>query len=220
MGTRFGTSVPKQFLDLNGKPVLLHTLEAFYRYAADIEVILVLPEDQISAWRDIEKKYSFDRILTVEAGGPSRFQSVKRGLAKIDGEGLVAIHDGVRPLVTPALIGNSFRYAALHHSAICAVPLKESLRIVDADSFGNDGPQNTMAVDRSAFRLIQTPQTFDISLIKEAYRAAESPDATDDATVFERAGHALFLFEGSYDNIKITTPDDLIMAEALLRNRL
>jgi 2-C-methyl-D-erythritol 4-phosphate cytidylyltransferase len=212
-GTRFGTSLPKQFLELNGKPVLLHTLEAFYRYSPQIEVILVLPEDQISTWRDTAVRYSFNHELTVQSGGPSRFQSVKKGLEKIHGEGLVAIHDGVRPLVTSALIADSFRYAALHQSAICAVPLKESLRMVEDSS-------NSKAVDRSAFRLIQTPQTFKVSLLKNAYTAPEVADATDDATVFERAGHEIFLFDGSYDNIKITTPEDLRIAEALLRHRL
>lgn len=222
-GTRFGSSVPKQFLELNGKPVLLHTLEAFHRYSSRIEIIVVLPEDQISTWGDLAKKYSFNRAVTLQPGGPSRFQSVKKGLGRVPGEGLVAIHDGVRPLVTSDLIAGSFRNAAIHRSAICAVPLKESLRMIEGTETEKDageGTQYTKAVDRSAFRLIQTPQTFQVSLIREAYQAPEFPDATDDATVFERAGHKIFLLEGRYDNIKITTPEDLIIAEALLRHRL
>lgn len=215
-GRRFGGSLPKQFLELNGKPVLVRTLEAFYQYSLQIEIILVLPEDQLSSWTDLAKKYSLNRTLILQSGGHSRFQSVKKGLGKIPGEGLVAIHDGVRPLVTTDVIAESFRNAALHGSAICAVRLKESLRMVDAAK----RLQETKAVDRSAFRLIQTPQTFQASLIKEAYSAPESADATDDATVFERAGHQVFLFEGRYDNIKITTPEDLVVAEALLRHRL
>ena len=211
-GTRFKSPLPKQFLELNGKPVLLHTLEAFYRYSARIEIILVLPEDQFSVWLELTKKYSFNRKLTLQSGGHSRFESVRRGLEKITGEGLVAIHDGVRPLVTPELIGASFRNAAIHGSAICAIPLKESLRRMDASG--------TEAVDRSAFRLIQTPQTFQLSLIREAYKGQEFSDATDDATVLERAGHKVFLLEGRYDNLKITTPEDLVIAEALVRHRL
>ncbi|MEX1238590.1 MAG: 2-C-methyl-D-erythritol 4-phosphate cytidylyltransferase [Cyclobacteriaceae bacterium] len=221
-GARFGSALPKQFLELNGKPILLHTLDAFYRYSSQVEIILVLPEDQIFAWGDLAKKYSFNRTLTIQPGGLSRFQSVRKGLEKIPGEGLVAIHDGVRPMVTSDLIAASFRIAALHHSAICAVPLKESLRKIDGTVAQKNGgeEQNTKAVDRSAFRLIQTPQTFQVGLIKDAYKVPELDDATDDATVFERAGHKIFLFEGRYDNIKITTPEDLIVAEALLRHRL
>ena len=216
------SSVPKQFLELNDKPVLLHTLEAFYRYSDTLEIILVLPEDQIPAWIELSRKHGFNRTLTVQAGGSSRFQSVKKGLENIHGDGLVAIHDGVRPLISPELIAASFRYAAQHRSAICAVPLKESLRKIDHASFRKDPTQwqeNTKAVDRAAFRLIQTPQTFSVALIKEAYRLPEDADATDDATVFERAGNQIFLIPGSYNNIKITTPEDLVIAEALMRNQ-
>lgn len=192
--------------------MLLHTLDAFYRYSTQLEVVLVLPADQIATWEDLARKHSFERCLTVQAGGSTRFESVRNGLDRLSGEGLVAIHDGARPMVTPALIAESFRRAAIHQSAICAVPLKESLRMLE-------GVARSRAVDRSAFRLIQTPQTFDLALIKEAYRMADTADASDDATVYERAGHEVFLFEGSYDNIKITTPEDLSVAEALIARR-
>lgn len=209
-GTRIKSKLPKQFLELNGKPVLLHTLEAFYRYSDKINVVLVLPEDDFQTWQDISKKYNFNKPLILQSGGDSRFQSVKKGLEKIQGEGLVAIHDGVRPLVSEDIIGASFRLAAVHQSAVAAVRLKESIRITDQD--------NTKAVDRSKFRMIQTPQTFNVQLIKKAYTIKEDPSLTDDASVAERAGHTISLFEGSYENIKITTSEDIIVAEAFLRH--
>lgn len=207
-GTRIKSKVPKQFLELLGKPVLLHTLEAFYRYAPHMAVVLVLPEDDFATWESICRKYDFNHPYVLRKGGESRFQSVKNGLAAIEGEGLVAIHDGVRPLVNEDIIGASFRLAAVHQSAVAAVRLKESIRMTDMD--------NTRAVDRSRFRLIQTPQTFNVQLIKKAYEMKEDPSLTDDASVAERSGHVISLFEGSYENIKITTPEDLVIAEALL----
>ena len=210
-GTRIKSKVPKQFLELNGKPVLLHTLEAFYRYSEKINVILVLPEDDFETWKSICEKYKFTKNIILQKGGESRFQSVKNGLAKIEGEGLVAIHDGVRPLVSEDIIGASFRLAAVHQSAVAAVRLKESIRMTDQD--------NTKAVDRSRFRLIQTPQTFQVQLIKKAYEIKEDLSLTDDASVAEKAGHVISLFEGSYENIKITTPEDLIFAQALLKSK-
>ena len=211
-GTRIKSKVPKQFLNLHGKPVLLHTLEAFYRYSEKINIILVLPEDDFETWKVICETYKFTNAISLQKGGESRFQSVKNGLSKIEGEGLVAIHDGVRPLVSEDIIGASFRLAAVHQSAVAAIRLKESIRMTDQD--------NTKAVDRSRFRLIQTPQTFHVQLIKKAYEIKEDPSLTDDASVAEKSGHIISLFEGSYENIKITTPDDLIVAEALLTSRI
>jgi 2-C-methyl-D-erythritol 4-phosphate cytidylyltransferase len=208
-GTRIKSATPKQFIELKGKPVLLHTLEAFYRYSESINVILVLPEDDFGIWQSIVEKYKFKKPITLQKGGDSRFQSVKNGLEKIEGDGLVAIHDGVRPLVSPDIIGASFRLAAEHKTAVAAVRLKESIRMTDQ--------YNTKAMDRSKFRLIQTPQTFDVALIKKAYELKEDTSLTDDASVAERAGHIISLFEGSYRNIKITTEEDLLIAEALLK---
>jgi len=210
-GTRIKSRLPKQFLELNGKPTLLHTLEAFFRYSKSISIVLVLPEDDFQIWNDLCKKHQFNKPIILQKGGESRFQSVKNGLEKIDGPGLVAIHDGVRPLVSADIIGASFRLAAVHQSAVAAVRLKESIRMTDQD--------NTKAVDRSRFRLIQTPQTFDVDLIKQAYQLKEDASLTDDASVAERSGHRISLFEGSYENIKITTQEDLIVAEALLNSR-
>lgn len=207
-GTRIKSRLPKQFLELHGKPILMHTLDAFFRYSEKIQIVLVLPEDDFQTWRDLCDRYRYQQPVILQKGGETRFQSVKNGLEKIEGPGLVAIHDGVRPLVSEDIIGASFRLAAVHQSAVAAVRLKESIRMTDQD--------NTKAVDRSRFRLIQTPQTFSIDLIKQAYQLKEDTTLTDDASVAERLGHTISLFEGSYLNIKITTPEDLIVAEALM----
>lgn len=211
-GTRIKSKLPKQFLELGAKPVLLHTLLAFDRYSKDLTIVLVLPEDDFPIWNDIATKHGFKRKITLAKGGDTRFQSVKNGLNAIAAEaGLVAIHDGVRPLVSEDIIAASFRLARVHQSAVAAVRLKESIRMTDQDS--------TKAMDRSRFRTIQTPQTFNLALIKKAYQIKEDPSLTDDASVAERSGLAISLFEGSYENIKITTAEDLIVAEALLRQR-
>jgi 2-C-methyl-D-erythritol 4-phosphate cytidylyltransferase len=210
-GTRIKSKLPKQFLEVNGVPILMHTIEAFYRYSKNVIVILVLPEDDFETWELLCKEHNFNKKLILQKGGDSRFQSVKNGLEKINSDGLVAIHDGVRPLVSEDIIGASYRLAAVHQSAVAAVRLKESIRMTDQD--------NTKAMDRSKFRLIQTPQTFQVDLIKRAYQIKDDPSLTDDASVAERAGHIISLFEGSYENIKITTQEDLIVAEALFNSK-
>jgi 2-C-methyl-D-erythritol 4-phosphate cytidylyltransferase len=211
-GTRFKSTLPKQFLLLYGKPILFQTIEAFIKYSSQINVIVVLPENNFDLWDALVKEHSFTYPVTLQKGGSTRFQSVKNGLDKIEGQGLVAIHDGVRPLVSTDIIKTSFRMAAIHKTAVASVGLKESIRIVDRSD-------NTKSLDRSHYRLVQTPQTFDLELIKEAYRSQEDTNLTDDASVVERNGHTIFLFEGSYKNIKITTPEDLIIAEALITQK-
>jgi 2-C-methyl-D-erythritol 4-phosphate cytidylyltransferase len=210
-GTRMQQALPKQFLTLHGLPVLMHTLYAFYRYSPTLPIILVLPEDDFATWQSLCRVHGFTLPVTLQAGGASRYESVKKGLSRIAGDGLVAIHDGVRPLVSEAIIAASFRLAAEKQSAVAAVPLKDSIRELDG--------VYTRALDRSLFRLIQTPQTFDVSVIRAAYDQPEDATLTDDASLAERAGLAITLFEGSYENIKITTPEDLIVAEALLKVR-
>lgn len=210
-GARMNTPVPKQFLEVAGKPVLLHALDAFRRYSKEIRIVLVLNEADFPAWELLRKKHRVDGPLEVQKGGATRFQSVKNGLGSIRDGGLVAIHDGARPLVSEGIIRESFRLASIHGAAVATVPLKESIRrIAGAESEG---------MDRSQFRIIQTPQTFDVTLITAAYSAEEDPSLTDDASVAERAGHRIMLFDGSYENIKVTTPEDLVIAEALLRAR-
>jgi 2-C-methyl-D-erythritol 4-phosphate cytidylyltransferase len=210
-GTRIRSAVPKQYLELCGLPVLMHTLNAFYRYSQNITIILVLPKDDLQLWSELCRQHNFTRPYILEAGGDTRFQSVRNGLQKITGEGLVAIHDGVRPLVSEDIIGASFRLAAVHQSAVASVRLKESIRMTDQDK--------TRTMDRSRFRMIQTPQTFMVSIIRDAYQVREQESLTDDASVAELAGHAISLFEGSYENLKITTPEDLVVAEALMKAR-
>lgn len=211
-GTRMHSRVPKQFMLLEDKTVLAHTIDAFRSYNPDIKIILVLPEDETSSWNRLCDTHDYHPDITLAPGGETRFQSVRNGLSVITAsEGLVAIHDGVRPLVDSNIIGASFRLAAVHKSAVASVRLKESIRITDQDT--------TRAVDRSQYRLIQTPQTFDLSMIRAAYNIRETSDLTDDASVAEKAGHKISLFEGSYENIKITTPEDLIVARALLKER-
>lgn len=210
-GTRMKSKVIKQFLSLLGKPVLMHTIDAFKRYSPSIQIHVVLPQDQIDHWKGLCESHNFNIPHELTVGGLTRFQSVKKGLHKLPNEGLVAIHDGVRPLVDENTIAASFRLASVHGSAVAAVRLKESIREVD--------PDKTRAVDRSKFRMIQTPQTFKLTLIKEAYELPEEPSHTDDASVAERAGHLISLFEGTYDNIKITTPEDMPIVEALLQQK-
>lgn len=211
-GTRFGGPLAKQFMNLDGKPVLLRTIEVFYEYSPGMEIVLVLPEDDFETWKAICRQHGFDKPILLQPGGASRFQSVKLGLSRLSGEGLVAIHDGVRPLVSTAIIKTSFDLAALHGCAVACVPLKESLRMQSPGKTERE----TVAVDRTHFCLVQTPQTFQLDVIRKAYDSPEESTLTDDASVAEKAGLSVFLFEGSYRNIKITTPDDLLIAEALL----
>ena len=210
-GTRIQSTVPKQFIHIKGKPILLYTLEAFIRYSKSLKIVLVLPKEDLKTWEKITSEFNFSHPIEVVAGGVSRFQSVKNGLSAIKGPGFVAIHDGVRPLVSKEIIKASFCLAAVEKTAVAAVSLKESLRVADGDK--------TVAVDRSKYRLIQTPQTFEIDLIKKAYTHKEEANMTDDASVAEKAGFKISLFEGGYENIKITTAEDLLIAEALLKQK-
>ena len=216
-GTRFGSQIPKQFLELAARPILMHSIEAFYEYSKAINVVVVLPEEDIAHWHSLTKKHNFSRPLEIVTGGATRFQSVKNGLERIPANALVAIHDGVRPLVTSDIIRESFRLAATKQSAIACVPLKESLRMVAGQSAET---LTSHAVNRSNYRLVQTPQTFQASIIKKAYLTNENADLTDDASVAEQAGHSVTLFMGRYDNIKITHMEDLLFAEAVRSKRL
>lgn len=207
-GTRMGTNVPKQFLLLKGKPVLMHILQKFSEVCD--ELILVLPENQKTYWADLCSVHQFGVKHTVVSGGDERFFSVLNGLNAIHNtDGLVAIHDGVRPCVTKHLIERSFELAAQHGSAITAVKSKDSLRKVSGNT--------TEAVDRSQYYLVQTPQTFSVNQLKHAYQLGYQSVFTDDASVFEAAGNNVHLLEGDYKNIKITTPEDLPLAELYLQ---
>ncbi len=207
-GVRFGQSLPKQFTDLKGKPILIHTLEKFLSYSGELRIVLVLPESDMSRWEELVARYPSVSGVTLCTGGATRFESVKNGLRHVGQEGFVAVHDGVRPLVKPAMIGEAFAAARIHGCAVPAIPLKESLREVKHGE--------TFATDRSRFRLVQTPQVFRAAILHQAYAQATDTDATDDATVAEKAGYKIHLIEGRYDNIKITTPEDLRLAGSLL----
>lgn len=210
-GTRMKREIPKQFIPVAGKPILMHTLEAFYKVSDQIKIILVLPESQMLSWKSLCAQYDFDLLHICTVGGETRFHSVKNGLAQIDGDGIVAIHDGVRPLVSEQIILNSFAIAEQKGNAITAVALKDSIR-------WTDGKDNKV-MDRNDFQLIQTPQTFQVQLIKGAFNTDHDPSFTDDATVMEATGVKINLIEGDYSNIKITTPEDLVVAESLLKKQ-
>lgn len=208
-GTRMKSEVPKQFLPLHGRPVLAHTLAAF-KAAGDLEIILVLPPSQIRSWQDIVSENGISVAHQVVAGGETRFHSVKNGLEKVPDNGsLVAVHDGVRPLVTPLLINRCFEEAMIFGSAVAAVPLKDSLRRAGHDA-------RAEPLDRDAFRLVQTPQAFKTAWMKKAFDSAYHPFFTDCASVVEYAGFAIHLTNGDYRNLKITTPEDLLVAAAFL----
>lgn len=206
-GSRMGSEIPKQFLEIAGLPILMHTIWQFHRYSAQLQIILVLPASQIESWTQLQAKHHFEIAVTVVEGGQTRFQSVRNGLLAInDTAGEVAIHDGVRPFVPIEVIGKSFQVAREKGNAVTAVALKDSLRQMMPQG-------STQSADRSRFRLIQTPQTFRISLLKEAFLQPERETFTDDATVVEAAGHVIHLIDGDYQNIKITTQDDLRWAD-------
>ncbi len=206
-GQRMKSVIPKQFMPLNGEPVLAHTLRKF----ADCHIVLVLPEAHITTWEVMTKdKYQLPAHQIV-AGGKTRAESVRNGLLTIrDEQGLVAVHDAVRPLVSKELIEKCFESAAQSGSGVAAVRLKETIRYVDEESGEN------YAVDRNDFWAMQTPQVFDIKLLRRAFENAPDLKATDDATLVENLGHRITLIEGSYQNLKITTPEDLRLAEILM----
>ena len=209
-GSRMKTGVLKQFLELCGKPVLIHSIEAFTNVYEEINVVVILPETHIDFWLELCHRHKFTLPHRVAKGGSTRFQSVKNGLSLVTGDGLVAIHDGVRPLVSRQTINNCFNDAAKYDCAIPVLPVIDSVRDVSG--------QTSRMLDRSVLRLIQTPQVFDISLLKKAYEQDDSLKFTDDASVFEQAGHTIHLTEGNAENIKITEKKDLLVADALLRN--
>lgn len=207
-GVRMGNTIPKQFLLLAGKPILMHTINAFYNTSKDIDLIVVLPKNEIKLWNSFIQQYSFKIVHKVIEGGKTRFHSVQNGLNHVAKDSLVAIHDGVRPLVSKKVINHSYEEAIVHGNAITSVQLKESIRLVDSAS--------NKTVDRTNYRLIQTPQTFKSDEIIEAFNNAQISNFTDDASVLEDNGKAIHLIDGEYHNIKITTPEDLVFAESYI----
>jgi 2-C-methyl-D-erythritol 4-phosphate cytidylyltransferase len=209
-GLRMGKEIPKQFLLLDGKPIVIHTINKFISEVD--EIILVLPESQIAYWEELCIKYNFKHNIKITKGGQTRFQSVKNGLELIHEEGIVAIHDAVRPFITEETIRESIKTALIHSSAIVSISLNDSIR--------EDINGLNRALDRRQYKLIQTPQSFQVNLIKKAYEQEEKSTFTDDASVAENIGIKIHLIEGSVRNIKLTTPIDLIIGEAILREGL
>lgn len=211
-GSRMQRDKPKQFIELAGKPILMHTIERFYTYHPDIRIVVVLPEDQLQVWKELCKEHGFNIFHLTVAGGSTRFQSVKNGLELVHGEAVVAVHDGVRPFVTPEIIAEAFEVAGEKGSAVVAVSPKDSIRELTEEG--------SRAVPRTRYKLVQTPQCFRAEILQEAYKQPEQDYFTDDASVVEGIGIGITLVEGSYANIKITTPEDLLLAEVLIKQTL
>ena len=224
-GLRMGSDIPKQFLPIGGKPVLMRTIERFREYSSDLQIILVLPKAQQDYWKELCKEYVFPLPATTplplsgEAGrgpywlangGETRFHSVQNGLALIpdDAEGVVGVHDGVRPFPSIEVIRNCYETARTAKAVIPVIPVVETVRHLE-----NEG---STTVPRGEYRLVQTPQTFDIQLLMAANRQPYNDGFTDDASVVESYGYAITLVEGNRENIKITTPYDITVAEAIL----
>lgn len=209
-GLRMGSDIPKQFLPIGGKPVLMRTLERFRQYSPTLQIILVLPKAQQDYWQKLCKEYAFDIDYQLADGGETRFHSVQNGLAKIPDnvQGVVGVHDGVRPFPSIDVIRNCYETAREKKAVIPVIPVVETVRHLKGDT--------SVTVPRNDYRLVQTPQTFDIQLLKAANRQPYNEGFTDDASVVEAFGFNITLVEGNRENIKITTPYDLKIAEVLI----
>lgn len=207
-GLRMGGEIPKQFLPVGGKPVLMRTMEAFYSFDPSIHIILVLPVSQQAYWKELCETYCFTVPHDIADGGETRFHSVKNGLARISGDGLVGVHDGVRPFVSPQVIAACYAEAALRKAVIPVIDVVETVRHL------TQGGSET--VPRNQYKLVQTPQVFDVCLLKDAYSQEYTDAFTDDASVVEATGQEVYLVPGNRENIKLTTPFDLKIAEVLL----
>ena len=210
-GLRMGSDIPKQFLPIGGKPVLMRTLERFREYSTELQIILVLPENQQDYWLQLCQQYHFGVKYQLANGGQTRFHSVQNGLALVpdDADGVVGVHDGVRPFPSIDVIKNCYEAARTAKAVIPVIPVVETVRHLEGEG--------SVTVPRGDYRLVQTPQTFDIQLLKAANRQPYHDGFTDDASVVESYGHAITLVEGNRENIKITTPYDIVVAEALCR---
>ncbi len=207
-GLRMGSDIPKQFLPIGGRPVLMRTLERFRAYSQSLNIILVLPKSQQTYWKELCEQYHFDIDYQLADGGETRFHSVQHGLALIpdDAQGVVGVHDGVRPFPDIEVIRRCYATARQTGAVVPVIPVVETLRHV------TEGTK-----PRGDYRLVQTPQTFDIQLLKAANRQPYNDGFTDDASVVEAFGHEITLVEGNRENIKITTPYDLRIADTLIQ---
>lgn len=207
-GTRMKAETPKQFLEIAGLPIIMHTILRFEQFDPEIKIILVLPENHFNLWQQLCKKHNFTKSFKLAKGGETRFHSVKNGLKMIEEDGIVLIHDAVRPLVSVQTLQNCIDSTIAKGNALPVVPVTDSVRIIENS--------HSFPADRSKIFLVQTPQTFLSNQIISAYNQATHTNFTDDATVLESTGNVINLVEGNRENIKITTPADLIIAEAFL----
>jgi len=203
IGKRMGTEIPKQFLLLKGKPIILHTIEKFHAFDRSMEIIVVLPDFYIPQWEILCQKFLFTVEHKVVTGGAERFYSIQNGLMETSGD-IIAVHDAVRPCVSNEVIGNCFRAAEKFGAAIPVLSITESLRKLDGE--------NSTAVNREDYKIVQTPQCFKTEILQTAYRQTYSKLFTDDASVVEASGQKIQLVQGNRENIKITTPEDLKLA--------
>ena len=206
-GLRMGGDIPKQFLPVCGKPVLMRTLEAFHVYDASIHLILVLPVSQQAYWKQLCEEYQFNLAHEIADGGETRFHSVKNGLALVKEDGLVGVHDGVRPFVSQEVIARCYDEALSLKAVIPVIGVVETIRHL------TEGGSET--VPRDQYKLVQTPQVFDVALLRRAYEQTYTDMFTDDASVVEALGENVYLVEGNRENVKLTTPFDLKLAELL-----
>lgn len=208
-GTRMGSDIPKQFLPIDGQPVLMRTIQRFWDYSEKLNIILVLPENQVNYWACLCKEYQFNIPCKIVLGGRTRFHSIYNGLASIPDQarGIVGVHDGVRPFPSIHVISRCYQTARTAGAVIPVMPVEETLRYL---------PESKNVL-RSDFRLVQTPQCFDICLLKKAYQQPYSKSFTDDASVVEAYGKKVTLIEGNRENIKLTTPFDMNIAEVFVK---
>ena len=210
-GQRMGSVVPKQFLEIQGKAILLHTIDQFTAAFSDIELVIVLPQGYIQEGQNLLAQNGYNKNVQFVAGGETRFQSVKNGLAKVSNDAIVFVHDAVRCLLTPALIQRCYQQAVERGSAIPAVSATDTVRLIQGTGH--------VLLDRENVMLIQTPQTFQSALLLEAFKQDYIPEFTDEANVVEANGKAVYLVDGEFENIKITRPLDLAIAEYILAKR-
>ena len=208
VGNRMNSATPKQFLILKNKPILFHTINAFNEFNKSLKIIVTLPEKEIETWNELCKNYNFNIEHTVVKGGLSRFHSVKNAINIIKDADIIGVHDGVRPFVSKKIIGELFENAEKYGCSIPVIAPNESIRKIEIDK--------NIAVNRSEYRMVQTPQCFKAEILKEAYKQEFSENFTDDASVVEKLGYKIHLSVGDIKNIKITTPFDLLIGEALL----
>ena len=208
-GLRMGGDIPKQFLPVGGKPILMRTIDRFLQYDPMMQVVLVLPESQQDYWRSLCELYQFSQPYTLANGGETRFHSVKNGLAKVSQDALlIGVHDGVRPFVSLDTIQASYEEAARTKAVVPVIDVVETIR--------HQVDDKSVTVPRAEYKLVQTPQVFAAELLRKAYNQPYTEFFTDDASVVERFGHAVTLVPGNRENIKITTPFDLTIADALV----